>query len=430
MDRSEHAPSSSGEHIPTVMVSLPTDSTFGQLTIQGMVRYQKEHQRWRIIRENNVFPIPRESFRFVDAVIGAVLDDERMEHLRVPSGILVNVTSSFHRPDLYTVCVNNKAIGKMAADYLTGFGHSRMAVFNRSNGIHMAERSSVFIQEVRKQKVEVFEYQPDMGSDIWATVPDDANHGRSALRSGSSSKLSSDALQSYPEVHRWLDSLPKPIAIFAACDHFALTISEICWRLGLRIPDDVALLGVDDDPLIYNLSFDPISSIIPGFDRVGYEAARMVDDLLNGRQPKARRIEIDPVGVAERYSTDVRCVDDRELSDALGFIRDHACDPCDVDEVAEAAGTARRYLQRRFREVLGRTIKDEIRRRQVEHGADLLLTTDLKVLAIAMRCGFSSEQGFAKAFSGIKGMSPARYRSRHRPLGSTAADREAGYDRR
>jgi LacI family transcriptional regulator len=211
---------------------------------------------------------------------------------------------------------------------------------------------------------------------------------------------------------RWLRRLPKPVGLMAANDEFALSISDLCRIHKLQVPDQVALVGVDNDEVICELSNPPLTSVAVSAQRAGFEAAALLDRMMRGRRAE-RVVMARPSHVVRRQSTDVTAVADAEVAGALRFIRDNARRVIQVADVARAVSLSRRTLADRFRQHLGRTIGDEINRRRVEEITRLLATTSRSVAQIAEDIGYFSDRHIARYFRRQTGLTPRAYRQRH-----------------
>lgn len=212
----------------------------------------------------------------------------------------------------------------------------------------------------------------------------------------------------------WLNELPKPTGILASNDVQGAQLSEHCRQLGLRVPDDVALVGVDDDDLLCELSRPSLSSVaLPG-ERIGYEAAKLLDQWLRGSRPGNSIVVLPPAGVIVRESSDLLAVPDEQVSAALRFIREHADRPIQVRDVLRAVPVARRALERRFRKLLQRSISEEIRRVHLERSRQLLLQTDLSLAAIAINSGFRDGRQLSVVFRRETGLTPSAFRRQFR----------------
>jgi LacI family transcriptional regulator len=202
--------------------------------------------------------------------------------------------------------------------------------------------------------------------------------------------------------------------VFAACDTYAIQITNACRSHKIAVPTQVAVLGVDNDPVVCSVSFPPLSSIDLNSKRVGYEAAALLDRMMAGAPRPKNTLLVEPGRILTRESTDVMAVEDPEVAQAIRLIREHACRGLKVSEVAETLGLSRRALQQRFQRVLHRTPKDELVRVQIERAKTLLTQTDLSVESLTKRCGFTAFEYFVRAFRRETGSTPRAYRNARR----------------
>jgi LacI family transcriptional regulator len=212
------------------------------------------------------------------------------------------------------------------------------------------------------------------------------------------------------EIADWLRSLEKPVGLLARDDLRAREVLDACRLAGLHVPEEIAVLGVNDDELICEMADPPLSSIIHNARRVGYEAAAMLENLMSGGKVLAD-IVVDPLGVHARQSTDLLAIEDAEVAKAVRFIREHACDGIRVDDVLDQVTLSRRALEKRFRAAVGRPPHMEIRRAQLERVKQLLVTSDYKLERIAEMTGFSTAQYLAGLFHRIVKMTPGAWRA-------------------
>ena len=255
----------------------------------------------------------------------------------------------------------------------------------------------------------------------------EAGFRREAGRAGRrvSSYLSDDPLRPEPTglwrwddgLERWLVGLPRPVGVLASHDIQGVQLSEACRRAGLRVPDEVALLGVDDDEFFCEVARPSLSSVaLPG-ERIGSEAARMLEDLLSGRGRRPPRTLLLPSpGVVTRRSSDVLAIADDDVAAAVRFIRAQALGPIGVSDVLGEVAVSRRSLERRFRAVLGRGLGAEIRRVRMEKARWLLSGTALPIARVAASSGFSEAKHLSTAFRRESGLTPTEYRRRSRAL--------------
>jgi LacI family transcriptional regulator len=216
------------------------------------------------------------------------------------------------------------------------------------------------------------------------------------------------------DLARWLRGLPKPVGIMASYDIRGQQVLAACRGAGLAVPDEVAVIGVDNDALLCELASPPLSSVIPNAHRAGYEAAALLDQQMAGKRVAATAHLIAPLGIAARQSTDVLAVDDREVARAVQFIREHACEGINVADVLRAVPLSRRVLEQRFQNLLGRTPREEILQVRLSRVKQLLGETDLPLYLVAERTGFEHVEYLSVVFKRETGRTPSRWRSEAR----------------
>jgi LacI family transcriptional regulator len=209
----------------------------------------------------------------------------------------------------------------------------------------------------------------------------------------------------------WVQSLEKPVGLMACNDVRARHVLEACRTLGVRVPEDVALIGVDNDEMICDLTDPPLSSIEQGARRMGYEAAALLDRLMNGETVETLRFVIEPEGVVTRRSTDTLAIEDPEVIAAVRFIRENACKRVQVDDVVRQVGVSHSTLKNRFRAVMGRTIHAEIEHVRLERAKQLIADTDMPLKQVALQTGFQYVQYLTRLFTNRVGQTPAKFRS-------------------
>jgi LacI family transcriptional regulator len=180
----------------------------------------------------------------------------------------------------------------------------------------------------------------------------------------------------------------------------------------LLVPEEVAVLGINNDTIRCDLAYPPISSVAPNPFQSGYQAAEYLAQLMTGRKPEGLDIRIEPVGVVTRHSTDILAIDDKSVAAALSFIREHACHGITVDEVLQHAFASRSQLEKKFRHFIGRSPQAEIRRVQVAKIRQLLVETDFPLKRIAELTGFEHVEYLCVVFKRVTGDSPGHYRKR------------------
>ena len=216
------------------------------------------------------------------------------------------------------------------------------------------------------------------------------------------------------DLDEWLRGLAKPVGVMGFNDLAAQKVLASAARLGLDVPGDVAVIGVDDDPLFCAFSSPPLSSVVTGTRRIGYLAAELIDRMLSGEAAPEDPAPVPPVRVAVRRSTDVLAVEDPDVAAALRVIRGRACGAggLQVAEVVREARVGRRQLELKFRKTLGHSPLAEIRRVRMEQAAELLVSTALSVGEVADRCGYSAQSRFGADFRATWAETPTAYRRR------------------
>jgi LacI family transcriptional regulator len=212
------------------------------------------------------------------------------------------------------------------------------------------------------------------------------------------------------QVRRWLAGLTKPVAVLADHDVAAHALADMCQILGLHVPDEVAILGVDNDELECQLAFPPISSVAIPAQRIGFEAARLLDRMLSSQRVPRGPVYLPPVRVVTRHSTSLFAVDEPIVVAALHYIRNHLAQPLRVGAIAAQVAVRRRVLEQKCRALLGRSVLDEIHRVRVERAKELLADTDLRVAEVSQQSGFSTPQRMATVFRQVTGLAPGAYR--------------------
>jgi LacI family transcriptional regulator len=328
-----------------------------------------------------------------DGIIAHLFEKKFARHVIALRKPLVNTTNTLMQLKVPLVEVDHRRVGQLAAQHFiernfTNFGYfgSRWTGFSRQREQGFREALKVVGHTVSSCYAEYLP-RPAAGTS-WNRVDF--------------------------EVRDWLLVLPKPVAILASNDLPARHLAELCRSLDLLVPEQVALLGVDNDQLECLLCNPPLSSVVNPSEQIGYEAAKLLDRLMSGHRPPSGPILVPPSHIITRQSTDVVAVADAEVSAAVRFIRDHAAENINAARVVHALSVARRGLERRFRDVLGRTILQEIQRVRVERAKHLLVETDLPMPVVAARSGFSSPQRLATVFRQLSGMSPLSYRAHTR----------------
>ena len=212
------------------------------------------------------------------------------------------------------------------------------------------------------------------------------------------------------QIAGWLKSLPKPLGVMACNDDRGEQVIEACKIARLNVPDEVGIIGADNDELVCDLSDPPMSSVAINFERAGYESAQVLDSLMSGLHLGDRKIVVPASHVVSRRSTDIVAVEDCQVAKALCFIRDHVRETVSVSDVAQHAGVSRRVLEKRFQRVLRRSILGEIRRARVAQICRMLVETNETISHIGLALGYSGTEHLSRYFRQEKQMTPLEYR--------------------
>lgn len=373
-----------------VALLIETSNAYARGLLQGIVHYLRDHRPWsfHLMEQGRGDDPPAWLASWRGDGIIARIETPRIARAVRSAGLpTVDVSAARLVPELPWVETDDEQIARVGAEHLLerGFRHFAFCGDGRFKWSEAREAH----------------FRTALGSRAAGGV----HCHRPASGAGQ------DAAALAADLRRWVAGLPKPVGILAAYDIRGQQVLDACRALGLAVPADVAVLGVDNDELLCDLATPPMSSIIPNAHRTGYEAAALLERMMAGRRVPARGHLIPPLGVAARQSTDVLAVEDREVARALQFIRDHACEGIQVGDVLRVVPLSRRVLEQRFQRLLGRTPHREILRVRLDRIKRLLAETDLPLHRIAERTGFEHVEYLSVTFKRETGQTPSRYRS-------------------
>lgn len=327
-----------------------------------------------------------------DGIIAGLWEDDAIRALIEMGVPTVDVFDWGSQYPIPRVIPDDVAAGRLAAEHLLSRGFRSFA-FSGSSWMHFSrQRERGFAEALAGAGFSYVPYYYDYGPDTWAGVSWSGAH------------------QSTVD---WAQSLPRPVGVMGMNDLWALRVISACHVANLRVPEDVAVIGVDDDELLCFMSRPALSSVTLDLARIGYEAAATLERLMNGERVSPVT-HIAPIAVAARASTDVLAIEDRDLVDALRFIRNNAAKGIGVEHVVRQVAIPRRTLERKFQEQLKHGPHEEIVLARVELARDMLVHTDLPMPLIAGRCGFSGHDRMIKSFKNQMGMTPTAYRNQYR----------------
>lgn len=378
---------------PKIALLVETSNAYARGLLRGIVSYIREHRLWSLYlsEHNRGDQPPRWLAQWKgQGIIARVENDATADALRQVTVPIVDVSAARLIPSLPWFETDDGAIAHLAVDHLLerGFKHFGYAGDGRFNWSNW--RCEHFENCVRAAGQSCFVYRP-------------------------SRTISLDDEGQVDDLAGWIRDLPKPVGIMACYDFRGQQVLDACRRIGVAVPDEVAVIGVDNDDLLCELAHPPLSSVIPNTHRTGYEAARLLDEMMSGRKVKGETHLIPPLGIATRQSTDVLAIEDRNVARAVHFIRQHACDGIKVRDVLKAVPHSRTVLEAQFKKLLGRTPHQEILRVRLNRVKQLLTETDLPLEQIAERAGFPHVEYLSVAFRREVGMPPSRFRTQQRP---------------
>jgi len=220
--------------------------------------------------------------------------------------------------------------------------------------------------------------------------------------------------RAFERFRRWALTLPKPVGVLGSYDILGLQIAEVCRQEGLRVPDDVAIVGVGNDDLVCELARPSLSSVATPAGPIGYEASAMLERLMAGARPPKEPVLLPPLGVVTRQSSDVLAIDDPEVAAAVSLIRRKGHEPIRVGDILREVLVSRRSLERKFRKILKRGMSQEIRHAHMERAKGLLGDTEISMQLVAERAGFSNSRHLCVVFRQETGMTPTAYRRQFR----------------
>ncbi len=374
-----------------VALLIETSNTYARDLLHGIRIWLREQKPWsiRFSEEGRGAGLPVWLADWHgDGIIARVTSRRMASALRKTGLPVVDVAAALPEPVFPRVATDSRAATRLALEHLTERGFRHFAYCGDERFWWSASRELSFTEQVRA-----------------------ASRNCSVFRVGRT-RAGSDNEQA--ELISWLRSLPKPVGILACYDVCGQQVLEACIDAGLAVPEQVAVMGVHNDELLCDLCEPPLSSVIPNARRAGYEAASLLARMMEGERVPVEARLIEPVGVAQRQSTDVIAVDDPKVSAAVRYIRAHATTGIDVGDVLRAVPISRTLLERRFKALLGHTPHEHILRTRLARVQTMLIETELPVALIAERTGFEHTEYLSVAFRRHTGQTPSAYRKRHR----------------
>ncbi|TWT90212.1 Xylose operon regulatory protein [Pseudobythopirellula maris] len=393
-DKTEPVARSKGPKAKVALL-VETSRSFGRELLNGIARYCRENGQWsfHISPGDYEHTVPLMKQWGGNGIIARIPNSKiakRILEADLPT-VAIGLTDEQLQPDsplhgLSEVSSDAVKVSRLAADHLLDRQFTRFAYVGSSDRGWSSRRETAFVEHLGKKGYEPWVYSPPKSARARAWENEQGT------------------------LAKWIARLPTPVGLFSCDDDRGREVLEACALAGLRVPEDIAVIGVDNDEVFCDLSDPPLSSVALDVESAGYHAAALLDGLMSGRIKKSRIIRVEPKGVVTRRSTDIVAVEDEDVAAALQIIHRDLARDVTAEMVIQEVAVSRRNLEKRFREVLGRTILEEIQRVRLGHAKRLLLSTGYPVGRIAKLAGFGSIGYFIQFFQKRVGTTPARFR--------------------
>ncbi|TWT90377.1 Xylose operon regulatory protein [Pseudobythopirellula maris] len=378
---------------PRVALDVETSRLYGRGILKGISQYLISSRPWSIYIEQHEIggDVTRLLSRWSgDGIITRQLTEDSKKTILGRGMAVIDLSNFTPSMGIPRICSADSACGRAGAQHFIERGFKHFACCHYRGQHWSQQRADGFVAEVEftKHECRVYEQPFRVQAQKWD--------------------------QDQERLAEWLVSLPRPVGVLATNDLLGHHVLDACGRANLMVPEEVAVLGVDNDELLCNLTNPPMSSIILDPERIGFVAAKRLDQIMQGEENGAienETTEIPSLGVAVRQSTDIFAVPDPEIARALRYIRDHACEGATVQDVLDHMSVSRSWLERGFREHFGRSPKAEIRNVQIARCKELLKMTDLSLENIAGLAGFKHSEYMGVMFKRETGLSPGKYRN-------------------
>lgn len=364
-----------------ILALLPLSHHYAREVAGGLRRYERDRARWGVrIGDASVEHLEHALANAAPNEIGGIVafasSLELVAALRATGLPVVNVSGRLPTHHLPTVVTDNFRLGQLAAQHLLDRGFRQFGYLGKPENHFSEVRLAGFADRLKTEGFEPTVYTADQ----------------------------------IPALLDWSKVNPEPSGVMTCYDALARELVDDALDHGLQIPEDLAVIGADDNEFNCQQGRVLISSVPTEGRRVGFFAASLLDRLMAGDPPPKHPQLVAPVVVITRESTDVVAIADPILAVTLHYIHQHACDPINVTQLSERTGIARRTMEKHFRQYLGRTPREEIRRVQINRARRLLAETEQKIAEVARRSGFGRTNYFVSEFKRATGQPPAAYR--------------------
>jgi LacI family transcriptional regulator len=370
----------------SVALLVETSNAYARGLLEGVMEYLRQHSPWALyLPELGRGDRPPEGLaRWKGDGILARIETPEIARAVARAGVpVVDLSAGRHLPGAPWVETDDDAIAALALQHLSERGFRRLAWCGDPGFAWSRLRRDHFLRRARATGIPV----------EVRDVPGGASPERDRR-----------------DLAAWVRRLSRPVGVFCCFDIMAQRLLDACRDLDVAVPEEVAVLGVDNDPLLCALTTPPLSSVVPNSRKTGWEAAALLDRRMAGVRVPPESHLIPPLGVQARQSTDVLALEDREIAAALRFIREHACDGATVSDVLRAVPLSRRVLESRYRRATGRTPHQDLLRFRLERVKQLLGETEHPLDRISSLAGFNHPEYMSVAFKRETGSTPGEYR--------------------
>jgi len=385
------------KHLPQIALLIESSRNYGRGVLRGIARYAHAHGPWSFfVQERELHSgIPKWLKNWKgDGIIARIENRGMAAQLLKLKCPVVDVLGSFRFQRVPAFDTDAMAVAKMAADFFLKAGFKHFA-FSGYQGIPFSDRrAAAFAKYLAENGRQVREMPAVPGVGEPVDIQTIEQHG-----------MMSDQVTAH-----WLNAQPHPLAVLACNDVRAQQILNACRKHNIRVPEEMAVLGVDNDDVLCNLCDPPLTSIEPNTDLLGYEAAAALAQAMAGKRVSAQFTQIAPLRLLERASTDVIAMDDLVMVQAVRFIRHEVGSGIAVKDVLAHVRRSRTDLEQRFRRWLGTGIHSHIEHRRLERVCQLLLETKYNLDEVARRAGFTTAAHLCRLFKKNFQQTPTQFR--------------------
>ena len=377
-----------------ILVLIDSSTEFSRRFLSGLIQYANDNGSWTFYRLPSYYKtlyggdgiVERIHEWKIDAVIAQWEYEEVdfLEQLKIPVFLqsYKNIDSRFSK-----IAGDYQKVGLMAARFIKERGYNNFAFYGHRDFFWSKARAEGYRQEVEKLKGNYFYFESLVLNDMhWS--------------------------KDHIALNDWLLSLPKPVALLACDDNFALHVSEMCKVNNIGIPDELSLLGVDNDELICNLSHPTISSFITDDEKGGYLTGKMLHHSIKNKDIAPFNIIIEPIRIELRQSTEKFNISDTYITQILTYIKKNITKEISIEALTEVVPLSRRNLEKKFREATGSSVYQYILDKKIEYISNELLTTEKSLLDIAIEIGFNDVRNVYRLFKHKTGYTPMNFRSK------------------